>query len=92
MERRSLDEILANVKTGRAISPAGIINAAKNLMYTPVRELTNEVFNDGEDPCWVGEYAKISGIGDVSRTYVESLMSIRMQLMARRIIISLTMP
>ena len=29
MERRSLDEILANVKTGRAISPAGIINAAK---------------------------------------------------------------
>lgn len=77
MERRSLDEILANVKTGRAISPAGIINAAKNLMYTPVRELTNEVFNDGEDPCWVGEYAKISGIGDVSRTYVESLMSIR---------------
>lgn len=77
MERKSLDEILENVKNGRAVSPAGIINTAKNLMYTPVKDLIDGRFDDNKEPCWVREYSRETGITDTSRTYIESVAKIR---------------
>ena len=68
MERKSLDEIINNAQTGRAISPAGVINAAVDMMNTPIREMVNTNLT-GDELDWAYDFAQYIELNEVTLPY-----------------------
>ena len=48
MERKNLDDIIHSIETGRAISPAGVHNAAVTLMETMIPRMVNSDYDGRE--------------------------------------------
>lgn len=68
MERKSLDEIILNAQTGRAISPAGVINAAIDMMNTPIRDMVTQNLS-GEELDWAYDFAQYIELDEVTLPY-----------------------
>ena len=79
MERISLEKVLNNAKSGRAISPAGIRNAASGLLALKVNDLVTPC-SEEDGPAWADEFCSLANLPDGEIPYIKAVRHINMQL------------
>ncbi|MBO4374176.1 MAG: hypothetical protein J5829_03630 [Lachnospiraceae bacterium] len=79
MERISIDKVISNARTGRAISPVGIRSAALKLLSTPIDKLVKPVRDDC-GPEWKDEFCGFAHLSNPGKPYIEAVRHINSQL------------